>query len=67
MARSVTAGLPGSVAELVARELTLSGVAADLAASDPDRAERIAHSITHQNAKALALSAVAKALAATSP
>lgn len=35
MARSVTAGRPGSVAELAARERTLSGVAAALAATSP--------------------------------
>ena len=38
-----------------------------LAASDPDRAERIAQSITTKDGKADALAAVAEALAASDP
>ena len=45
----------------------LAAVAEALAATDPDRAERIAQSITREKEKALALTAVAKALAATDP
>ena len=45
----------------------LSGVAKALAATDPDRAERIASSITDESSKAAALSDVAEALAATDP
>jgi hypothetical protein len=41
-------------------------LAKTLAAADPDRAERIANSITDEFEKALALSGIAKALAATS-
>jgi hypothetical protein len=44
----------------------LRDLAKTLAAADPDRAERIAHSITDEFEKALALSGIAKALAATS-
>ena len=45
----------------------LSSVAKALAATDPDRAERIANSITNLDDQTAALSSVAKALAATDP
>jgi len=45
----------------------LSRVAMALAATDPDRAERIAHSITSHSARASTLGGLAKALAATYP
>ena len=45
----------------------LSDVAEALAVIDPDRAERIANSITEESAKAWALSDVARTLAATDP
>jgi hypothetical protein len=45
----------------------LAGVAQALAATDPDRAERTAQSITDANQKAQALAGVAQALADTSP
>jgi TIR domain len=67
IARSVTSGMKGSVAEHIAREQVLQGVAEALAASDPDRAERIARSMTLDTKKASALSGVAKALAASDP
>ena len=44
----------------------LRGVATTLAATDPDRAKRIANSLTDEYWKALALIDIAKALAATS-
>lgn len=46
--------------------MALRGVAEALAATNPDRAERIARSITHKSSKAWALRDVAKALAAMS-
>ena len=45
----------------------LVAVARALAATDPDRAERIAQSITDESRKASALADVARALAATDP
>jgi hypothetical protein len=42
-------------------------VAQALAATDPDRAERIANSVTDESSKAEALSSIAQALAATDP
>ncbi len=62
-------------AERIARSITdeptrasaLSGIAATLAAADPDRAERIANSIPSEFSKASALRDVAAALAATHP
>ncbi len=59
-------GVKGSIAEKALREETLGGIAGALAASDPGQAERIAQSIAVQGEKALALSGVAKALAAAS-
>jgi len=49
------------------KALALSGIARELAATDPDRAVRIAHSITDEHSKALALSDIARELAATDP
>ena len=51
----------------VLKASALSRVAEALAATDPDRAERIANSITDESSKASALSGVAEALAATDP
>jgi uridine phosphorylase len=45
----------------------LANIAQAVAATDPDRAEGIAQSITDQYLKASALAEVAKALAATDP
>jgi hypothetical protein len=45
----------------------LAGIAAAMAAWNPDRAERLAHSITKEDAKATALANVAEALAASDP
>ena len=67
IARSLTSGVKGSIAEQTLRERTLGGIAGALAASDPGQAERIARSITSDHTRASALSGVAKALAATDP
>jgi hypothetical protein len=48
----------------VSKPLALRDVAKALAPTDPDRAERIANSLTDQSAKVSALSKVVKALAA---
>jgi pimeloyl-ACP methyl ester carboxylesterase len=45
----------------------VTAVAGALAATDPDRALRVAQSITDESSKATALAAVAGALAATHP
>ena len=45
----------------------LASIAEALAATDPDRAERIAQSITDDSSKARALARIAGALAATDP
>ena len=45
----------------------LVAIAGAVAATDPDRAERIAQSITYDSWKASALAAIAGALAATDP
>jgi hypothetical protein len=45
----------------------LASLAGKLATADPDRAERIAHSITDKNTKARALASVAGMLATTDP
>jgi phage gpG-like protein len=50
-----------------AKSSALSGVAAAVAATDPDRAERIAHSITVEYLRSSALSGVAVVVAATDP
>jgi hypothetical protein len=60
IANSLTAGKPEKAS-------ALSGVAAAVAATDPDRAERIANSLPDESAKARALSGVAAAVAATDP
>ena len=52
-------------AALISKDSALVAIAAALAATDPDRAERIARSITLGDKQALALASVAKARAAT--
>ena len=52
-------GYPGGLRAILKGALAL-------AATDPDRAERIANTIADEYSKALALSSIAQALAATS-
>ena len=47
--------------------MALAAIAVTVAATDPDRAERIAQSIAGAEAKAMALASVAEMVAATDP